>query len=50
VSKFFDMSLLIIAHLYLLRAIDSFNHSSRLASATKIVRPQEFTTETQSQV
>jgi hypothetical protein len=31
------MSLLIIAHLFLLRAVDSFKRSSRLASATKIV-------------
>jgi hypothetical protein len=29
--------LLIIAHLFLLRAIDSFKRSSRCASATKIV-------------
>jgi hypothetical protein len=38
-----DMSLLIIAHLFLLRAIDSFKHSSRWASATKIVRRSEST-------
>ena len=34
-----DMSLLIIAQLFLLRAIDSFKRSSRRASATKIVCP-----------
>jgi hypothetical protein len=34
-----DMSLLIIAQLFLLRAIDSFKRSSRWASATKIYSP-----------
>jgi hypothetical protein len=35
--------LLIIAHLFLLRAIDSFNRSSRWESATKIVCPSRTT-------
>jgi hypothetical protein len=34
-----DMSLLIIAHLFLLRAIDSFKHSSRWPSANEDCSP-----------